>query len=122
MFRIIRYAVVLGVIGVLGYSQVLNFHLIRTNNGFHVIKKEAAAYKDTYVDTRNWQAQDPFEHPALMRAMVKDGMEDLVSNYIKPEQDEKQVDKKIHKLEKKYQTKQKQSQNQILVKIKNLFK
>ena len=54
------------------------FHLVRSNDGFHVIPKVAGQLKDTYVDIREFGFGDWKDHPELSAALVKADRADLM--------------------------------------------
>lgn len=36
----------------------LNFHILRSDDGFEIITKDRMGIRDTYVDVRNWGMKD----------------------------------------------------------------
>lgn len=54
------------------------YHLIRANDGFHMIPRQDASYVDVCVDVRNWDASKWHEHSELMRSLIADGRDDLI--------------------------------------------
>jgi hypothetical protein len=56
-----------------------HYHLIRTNEGWLVVKRQKADWRDSYVDIRGWTYRDWPEHKALSHDLVAAGRGDLVA-------------------------------------------
>ena len=54
------------------------YHLVRAADEYTLVPKVSAGLADTYVDVRSWDAAEWRRHPALIRALVKEGRSDLV--------------------------------------------
>jgi hypothetical protein len=54
------------------------YHLVRAADEYALVPKSSAGLVDTYVDVRSWDAAEWRRHPALVRALVKQGRSDLV--------------------------------------------
>ena len=58
-------------VGALGHFAALNYHVVRAEDGFHVIPKVAAGMGESYVDIRGFGVTDWNEHRPLLEAIVK---------------------------------------------------
>ncbi len=56
----------------------LKFHVVRANDGLHLVPKTDAKLGATYVDIRNFTASDWAANPDLAAAMLDDDRRDLV--------------------------------------------
>lgn len=54
------------------------YHLVRADDEYALVPKVSAGLTDTYADVRSWDAAEWQRHPALVRALVKQGRGDLV--------------------------------------------
>ena len=54
------------------------YHLVRAADDYALFPKVSAGLTDTYADVRSWDAAEWRRHPALVRALVKQGRSDLV--------------------------------------------
>ena len=54
------------------------YHVVRAADEYAVIPKLGPGLTDTYVDVRSWDAAEWRRHPALVRALLKQGRSDLV--------------------------------------------
>ena len=59
--------VVLGGAGIYG---AFNYHVVKTDAGFELVRKSTASLSDTYVDIRNFGVSDWATHPALSADIV----------------------------------------------------
>ncbi len=55
-----------------GAFGAFNYHFIRTDKGFRVLKKVELTLENTYVDARGMGAVKLFTNPALVKAGIKD--------------------------------------------------
>ena len=66
------FAFVLGVaVGAFGYYAAQNYHVVRANDGFHVIPKTAPRMGEIYVDIRQFDLSDWNDHKSLALAIVR---------------------------------------------------
>jgi hypothetical protein len=65
------FALVLGVVvgGVAVYGS-LEYHLVRTSDGFLAVPKTKANWADTYVDVRPFGVEDWARHRDLVEALI----------------------------------------------------
>ncbi len=56
----------------------LKYHVIRANDGLHLVPKLDAKLGATYVDIRNFTVADWASHPDLAAAMINDDQRELV--------------------------------------------
>jgi hypothetical protein len=66
------------VIGGLTVLGALRYHVVRAEDGVHLVPKMGATLSETYVDIRNYTPQDWSNHPAVAAALVRDGKGNLV--------------------------------------------
>jgi hypothetical protein len=74
-------ALVLG--GLVGGAAVfggLNYHVLRTSDGFEFVPKRAATFEETYVDIRGFGVSDWFDHKELSQAVVAAQKEHLIQD------------------------------------------
>ena len=86
------FAFVLGIaVGAFGHYAALNYHLVRADDGFHVIPKVAPQMGDAYVDIRQFDLSDWNDNKTLAMAIVraekssllKDAAGDTLNGFIK---------------------------------------
>ena len=56
----------------------LNYHLVRADDGMHLVRKVDAKLSGTYVDIRGFTFADWAKHPDLAAALIDAGQRDLV--------------------------------------------
>jgi hypothetical protein len=56
------------------------YHLVRSEKGFALIKKRSTSLQDVYVDIRHWGFPEWKAHPALAEAVFASGRSDLVGH------------------------------------------
>lgn len=56
----------------------LNYHLIKANDGLHLVRKLDAQLAGTYVDIRDFTLADWTRNPELAAALIDAGRQDLV--------------------------------------------
>lgn len=49
----------------------LKYHVVRADDGLHMIPKQQAEFREVYVDIREFGPQDWTRHPELAAAIVK---------------------------------------------------
>lgn len=59
----------------------LQYHVLRTNDGFSYVPKRNATLKDTYLDVREWSALDWSNHPDLIISMMQNGRKDVLERH-----------------------------------------
>ena len=70
---------VLGVvIGALALHTTMNFHVVRTDQGTHLVRKTTPKMSGLYADIRQYDANDWRANPDLARAMIMANRRDLV--------------------------------------------
>ena len=65
-------------VGALGHFAILNYHVVRAEDGFHVIPKIASNMGQSYVDIREFGVAEWNEHKPLLSAIVKAEKPDLI--------------------------------------------
>lgn len=70
MKKMVFILFVLAVMGFVLFSWM--FHLIRTKDGFHIVQKKEASFKNTYLDTTQWGPLDYVKYPHISQALLVD--------------------------------------------------
>jgi hypothetical protein len=70
------FGMILG--GILMFTA-FQYHLVRTDHGFFLVKKRQATLGDAYVDIRKWEGKEWKSHPTLVEAIVADGHSDWIA-------------------------------------------
>ena len=65
--------------GLLLYGA-LQFHIVRADDGFHVVPKVEAKIAATYVDIRNFSFADWKQHTDIAAALMRAEKEELMKN------------------------------------------
>ncbi|MBA3481944.1 MAG: hypothetical protein H0T51_09030 [Pirellulales bacterium] len=74
------YGVIFGIgLGVLACLGAMNFHVVRAQDGFHLVQKQQARLGQAYVDTRQFNATDWTEYPELVASLRADNEQGLVN-------------------------------------------
>jgi len=74
------YGVIFGIgIGSLACLGAMNYHVVRAQDGFHLVQKQQARLGQAYVDTRQFNATDWTEHPELVASLRADNEQGLVN-------------------------------------------
>lgn len=60
------------------YSS-LKYHLVRAEDGFHLVPKVTSDFADAYVDIRKFKADDWKKHGSLAAALVNAKKGDLIA-------------------------------------------
>lgn len=63
--------------GVTVYTA-LHYHVVRANDGLHLIPKLRSTFAESYVDIRNFGVEDWNQHRELALAVAQAGHEDLL--------------------------------------------
>jgi hypothetical protein len=56
------------------------YHIVRANDGFHLVAKKPARLAETYVDVRSYTMTDWAGHPQLATALVQANRQHLVGD------------------------------------------
>lgn len=76
-------ALLLGVaIGGGGVFAAFQYHLVRTDKSFVVVRRQRADWHDAYADIRGWTHREWGSHRELSSDMVASGRGDLVARSI----------------------------------------
>ena len=70
------------VLGGAAVAATYEIHVVRSDEGFLVIPKEADGLKDVYADIREWDVKEWRNHSGLMKALITNGHQDLVKQSI----------------------------------------
>ena len=63
---------ILGVLaGVALLWTAMNYHLVRSQQGFHLVAKTSAGLSDSYVDARSFGPADWWQHAAAAEAVLR---------------------------------------------------
>jgi hypothetical protein len=68
------------VVGAVGLYWAMTFHIVRANDGLHVVRKVTCGLSDAYVDIRTFDSADWYRHTGLSVAVVHAGKEHLLSD------------------------------------------
>ena len=68
------------VVGAVGLYGVMTFHVVRANDGLHVVRKVTCGFSDAYVDIRSFSPADWHRHTGLSLAVVHGGKENLIGD------------------------------------------
>ncbi len=67
------YGFIFGIgLGALACLGAMNYHVVRAQDGFHLVPKQQAGLGQAYVDTRQFNATDWTEHPELVASLRAD--------------------------------------------------
>jgi hypothetical protein len=58
----------------------LTYHVLRADDGFHLVPKLEASFGQSYVDICDFTVQDWMEHRSLAAAIIRDDKESLMSD------------------------------------------
>lgn len=71
----------LGMVAGAGLLQgATNYHIVRANDGFHLVAKQPARLSETYVDVRGFTMTDWAGHPQLATALVQANQQQLLGD------------------------------------------
>lgn len=74
--RVLGVFVILVLI-VAGYF-FLAYHVVRTDSGRVLVKKQGMRFSETFLDIMEWQPEDLDEHPRFTEALIAAGRQDIV--------------------------------------------
>jgi hypothetical protein len=57
-----------------------SYHVVRANDGFHLVAKQPARLSETYVDIRTFTMSDWTAHPQLASALVQANKQQLLGD------------------------------------------
>ncbi len=57
----------------------MNFHVVRSSEGFHLVAKQPARLSEVYVDIRQYSMSDWAGHPQLATELVQANKQNLIS-------------------------------------------
>ena len=60
--------------------SAMKYHIVRADDGLHMIPKLAAEFGDGYVDIRQFDLADWDEHRKLAAAIIRDGQGELIGD------------------------------------------
>ena len=58
----------------------MNFHVVRADDGFHLIRKLTASFDEPYMDVREFAPADWNNHRALAAAIVRAGKGEILAD------------------------------------------
>jgi hypothetical protein len=67
-------------VGAVGVYTSLHYHVVRTDEGVHLVPKVASTFSETYVDVRDYSVSDWSKHKTLLAAVVKAKKHDLLKD------------------------------------------
>jgi hypothetical protein len=77
MFGIFKFGAGVMTGGVLAVAG-MNYHLVRTTDGFTYVPKRNAGIEDTYLDIREWTLNDWTNHPDFVWSIYKNDQQELI--------------------------------------------
>lgn len=66
------------VVGGVAVFGSLQYHVLHAESGFHFVPKATVSFGDTYVDIREFTAQDWANNPDLALAVTRSGNQELM--------------------------------------------
>ncbi|MBX3425250.1 MAG: hypothetical protein KF688_06180 [Pirellulales bacterium] len=66
------------VVGIVLLWGAMHFHLIRSQQGFHLVAKRSATLADAYVDARSFGPADWLQRPAVAEAVLRSNNDALI--------------------------------------------
>jgi hypothetical protein len=66
-------------LGIGGTFAAFQYHLVRTDKNFLVVRRQRADWHDTYADIRGWTAHEWGNHRELSGDLIAAGRGDLVT-------------------------------------------
>lgn len=74
-------AFILGIlVGAVGLQVGQSYHFVRASDGVHMVPKLTSGFTETYVDIREFTADDWQTHQSLAAALMRDGRDDLLAD------------------------------------------
>ena len=58
----------------------MNYHLLRTKDGFQTVPKRNTTLADAYLDVRTWGIAEWSKHPDVVWSLTQHGKTDIVNN------------------------------------------
>ncbi len=80
MRSLVRLSIAFFLLANLLIMGAVSLHVIRTPTRFEFVPKSQLTLLDTYVDTRNWTANDVKAHAALVQRLAQAGKQDVLSH------------------------------------------
>ena len=74
----LSYLLLGAILGGGGVFCAQNYHVVRSDEGYHAVPKISATFKEAYVDIRGFGVADWAEHRALAVAIVKAKKDHLI--------------------------------------------
>jgi hypothetical protein len=68
------------IVGAAGLYGAMTFHIVRADDGIHVVPKVTCGLSDVYVDTRKFTVPDWYAHRGLSAAVVNAEKEYLLGD------------------------------------------
>jgi hypothetical protein len=68
------------VVGAIGLYLVMSYHIVRANDGIHLVPKIAAKLDQPYYDIRNYTIQDWQQNQSLALALLKANKGDVMKD------------------------------------------
>jgi hypothetical protein len=68
------------IVGALGATAALKYHVVRAQDGLHVVAKTQASFADTYVDIRQFGFEQWQAHPGVALALGRAGKNQLLTD------------------------------------------
>lgn len=68
------------IVGAVSLYVAISFHIVRAEDGHHLVPKTSLGFSDTYVDIRGYTISDWREHVPLAQAIVKAEKQDLLKD------------------------------------------
>ncbi len=68
------------VVGGLAVYGSLNYHVLRTKDGFELVPKLSATFKESYLDVRQYTTSDWSQHKTVLSALVRAKKEHLITD------------------------------------------
>lgn len=66
------------ILGAVGMYFTLHYHVVRANDGFHMVEKFSSTPWGTYADIRSFGYQEWVDHQELAYAITKAGKTELI--------------------------------------------
>ncbi len=68
------------IVGAVGLYLTMTYHVVRAQDGVHLVRKVPSGWGDTYVDIREFRAAEWNEHKNLVAALIHANQEDLLQD------------------------------------------
>lgn len=93
MKKLCAWLALILVLAAAGAAWALTHHVVRTRHGTAVLEKRFLTFEETWVDARGWALEDFDAHPAVKRALLQAGYDELFAELRR-----EQVDDSVKKL------------------------